>query len=294
MKINFRLKALAVAAVATLSGPALAAIEGGATGNGELLLNVRYYGGSSATSGGDDISGLFDLGFRMDDMLAQNGQAGFNKSWDLTSGAYGASWNQLMSFVGPANAPLVEFSVIALDNTDFGTIGGSRYLTTMNVDTAPKLATRPLVAFQNMEKYIDANNSRGTHATDANGASVATPTDAPDTFFGTINGFGQGDNWLANTTADTTQPLGTEQNFWFLTTSSLSSYAQAVKTPFGVDLNNDGSIGVGEFSKFKLTENGVLTFTSPSVSPIPEADTWAMLLAGLGMLGMIVRRRAGV
>lgn len=293
MKTNFRLKALAVAAAAIFSGPALAAIEGGATGNGELLLNVRYYGGSSATSGGDDISGLFDLGFRMDDMLAQNGQAGFNKSWDLTSGAYGASWNQLMSFVGPANAHLVGFNVIALDNTDFGTIGGSRYLTTMNVDTAPKLATRPLVAFQNMEKYIDANNSRGTHATDANGASVATPTDDPNTFFGAINGFGQGDNWLANTTADTTQPLGTEQNFWFLTTSSLSSFAQAVKTPFGVDLNNDGSIGEGEFSKFKLTENGVLTFTSPSVSPIPEADTWAMLLAGLGMLGMIVRRRAG-
>jgi MYXO-CTERM domain-containing protein len=88
--------------------------------------------------------------------------------------------------------------------------------------------------------------------------------------------------------------LGTEQNFWFLTTSSTSALAQATKTPFGVDLHNDGVIGEGEFSKFKLTENGVLTFTSPSVSPIPEADTWAMLLAGLGMLGMIVRRRTGV
>jgi MYXO-CTERM domain-containing protein len=30
------------------------------------------------------------------------------------------------------------------------------------------------------------------------------------------------------------------------------------------------------------------------VSPIPEADIWAMLLAGLGMLGMIVRRRSGI
>ncbi|SET08857.1 MYXO-CTERM domain-containing protein [Nitrosospira multiformis] len=293
MKMDFKLKTLAITAIMAASTPALAAIEGGVTGNSELLLNVRYYGGASATTGGDDISGLFDLGLKMDDMLAQNGQV-FNKSWDLTSGSYGASWNQLMSFVGPANAHLVEFSVIALDNTDFGTIGGSRYLTTMNVETAPKLATRPLVAFQNMEKYIDANNSRGTHASDANGASVATPTDAPDTFFGAINGVGQGDNWLANTTADTTQPLGTDQNFWFLTTSSISSFAQAVKTPFGIDLNNDGSIGEDEFSKFKLTENGVLTFTSPSVSPIPEADTWAMLLAGLGMLGMIVRRRTTI
>lgn len=294
MKINFRLKAFAVAAIATLSGPALAAMDGAMSGNGELLLNMRYYGGSSATSGDDDISGLFDLGFKMNDMVAANGQAGFSKSWDLTSGAYGASWNQLMNFVGPANAHLIRFNVIALDTTDLNDAGGPRYLTTANADTYPKLGNTNLKGFVNMDKYIEANNSRGTHATDDNGASVAMPTDPSNTFFGAINGFGQGDTWLQKTTADTTQPLGTEQNFWFLTTSSTSALAQATKTPFGVDLNNDGNIGEGEFSKFKLTENGVLTFTNPSVSPIPEADTWAMLLAGLSMLGMIVRRRAGV
>ncbi len=294
MKINFRLKAFAVAAIATLSGPALAAMDGAMSGNGELLLNMRYYGGSSATSGDDDISGLFDLGFKMNDMVAANGQAGFSKSWDLTSGTYGASWNQLMNFVGPANAHLIRFNVIALDTTDLNDAGGPRYLTTANVDTYPKLGNTNLKGFVNMDKYIEANNSRGTHATDDNGASVAMPTDPSNTFFGAINGFGQGDTWLQKTTADTTQPLGTEQNFWFLTTSSTSALAQATKTPFGVDLNNDGNIGEGEFSKFKLTENGVLTFTNPSVSPIPEADTWAMLLAGLSMLGMIIRRRAGV
>jgi MYXO-CTERM domain-containing protein len=294
MKTNFRLKALAVAAAAILSGPALAAMDGATSGNGELLLNMRYYGGNSATSGDDDISGLFDLGFKMNDMLAANGQAGFNKSWDLTTGTYGASWNQLMSFVGPANAHLIEFNVIALDTTDLNAAGGSRYLTTANADTYPKLGNTNLKGFVNMDKYVEANNSRGTHATDDNGASVAMPTDASNTYFGAINGFIDGDTWLQKTSVDTTQPLGTEQNFWFLTTSSTSTLAQATKTPFGVDLNNDGVIGEGEFSKFKLTENGVLTFTSPSVSPIPEADTWAMLLAGLGMLGMIVRRRAGV
>ena len=73
MKTNFRLKALAVAAAAILSGPALAAMDGATSGNGELLLNMRYYGGNSATSGDDDISGLFDLGFKMNDMLAANG-----------------------------------------------------------------------------------------------------------------------------------------------------------------------------------------------------------------------------
>jgi hypothetical protein len=290
MKMNCKLKTLAVAAIMATSAPAFAAIDGAASGNGELLLNMRYYGGDSATSGDDDISALFDLGFKMNDMLAANGQAGFSKSWDLSSGAYGASWNQLMSFVGPANAHLVEFNVIALDNTDMNTAGGSRFLTTANVNTYPSLGNTNVKGFTNMEMYINANNSRGTHATDDNGSSVAMPTDAPNTFFGAINGFGQGDTWLQKTTVDTTQPLGSDVNFWFLTTSSTATLAQGTKTPFGVDLNNDGSIGEGEFAKFTLNEAGTLTFTSP----VPEADTWAMLLAGLSMLGMIVRRRASV
>ena len=72
MKMNFKLKALAVVAIMASSAPAFATIAGGVTGNGELLLNVRYYGGDSATTGGDDISALFDLGLKMNDVLAAN------------------------------------------------------------------------------------------------------------------------------------------------------------------------------------------------------------------------------
>jgi MYXO-CTERM domain-containing protein len=222
-------------------------------------------------------------------MLAANG-TGFSKTWDLTSGAYGASWNQLLNFVGAANVGQIEFNVIALDDTDRNLTGGSRYLMTGNRDTWPSQGNTNVKTMNVIEPYIDANNSRGTHATSANGASVATPTDAPNTFFGAIGGLTQGDNWMAKTTVDTTQVLGTEQNFWFLTTSSTSNLAQAVKTPFGVDLNHDGVIGAGEFTKVTLSEAGVLSITSP----VPEADTWAMLLAGLGMLGAMVRRRTGV
>jgi hypothetical protein len=290
MKINFKLKVLAVTAIMAAAAPAFAAIDGADSGNGELLLNLRYYGGDSATTGGDDISGLFDLGFQMDDMIAANGQAGFTRSWDLTGGAYGASWSQLTSFVTAANLGQIEFNVIALDSTDSNAKGGSRYLTTGNVDSWPTQQNANVKGFVNMQQYLDANNSRGTHATAENGASVATATDPSNTFFGAINGTGQGDTWLQKTTVDTTQALGTEQNFWFLTTSSTSTLAQATKTPFGVDLNDDGIIGAGEYTRVSLSDAGVLTITSP----VPEADTWAMLLAGLGMLSMMIRRRTGV
>ncbi|PTR07454.1 putative secreted protein with PEP-CTERM sorting signal/MYXO-CTERM domain-containing protein [Nitrosospira sp. Nsp5] len=292
MKMNFKLKALAVAAIMAASAPAFAAIDGGVTGNGELLLNVRYYGGDSATTGGDDISALFDLGLKMNDALAANSSlTGLTGTWNLNSGAYGASWNQLVSFVGAANVGQIEFNVIALDDTDRNIGGGSRYLTTGSVDAWPSQGNTNVKAFNGMDSYVNANNSRGTHATDANGASVAMPTDAVSTFFGAI-GSGvpsQGDNWLTKTSVDTTQVLGSEQNFWFLTTSSASNLAQATKTPFGVDLNHDGVIGAGEFTKITLSDAGILSITSP----VPEADTWAMLLAGLGMLGAMVRRRTG-
>jgi MYXO-CTERM domain-containing protein len=34
-------------------------------------------------------------------------------------------------------------------------------------------------------------------------------------------------------------------------------------------------------------------FVTANVMPVPEADTWALLLAGLGMIGFIARRRRG-
>jgi MYXO-CTERM domain-containing protein len=295
MKINRKFKALAVTAVMAASAPALAAIEGGPTGNGELLLNVRYYGGDSATSGGDDISGLFDLGIKMNDMIALNGQTDINKSWDMTGGAYGASWNQLISFVTShgGDTSKIGYNVIALDSSTPNIAGGVHYLTTGNVDAYPVIGNANVKSLSGMQQYIDANNSRGKHATDANGASTATPTDAPNSFFGAINGFGQGDTWLTKAGLDTTQPLGTAQHFWLLTTSSTSTLAKGITTPFGADLDHDGKITGDEFSKFNLNGNGTLSFTSP-VSAVPEADTWAMLLAGLGMLGMMVRRRTGI
>lgn len=294
MKMNCKFKALAVAVAMAASAPALAAIEGGPTGNGELLLNVRYYNGDPLT-GGDDISGLFDLGIRMNDMIALNGQTDISKSWDMTGGAYGASWNQLVNFVTSHGGALdqIRYNVIALDSSNPNVAGGVHYLTTANVDAYPTIGNANVKGLVGMQQYVDANNSRGTHATDANGASTATPTDAPNSFFGAINGAGQGDTWLTKAGLDTTQPLGADQNFWLLTTSSTSSLAKGIATPFGADLDQNGSITGNEFSKFNLNANGALTFTSP-VSAVPEADTWAMLLAGLGMLGMMVRRRTSI
>lgn len=67
------------------------------------------------------------------------------------------------------------------------------------------------------------------------------------------------------------------------------------------DLNFTGALAVGETANasfnlkpFDPGAGNTYTFTitqTPTVSPVPEPETYAMLLAGLGLMGAMVRRR---
>jgi hypothetical protein len=281
--MSFKLNALVAAAMMAASAPALAVMADATSGNGELLVNLRFYAGDNNV-GGDDISAVFDLGITMNDFIANAAMAGYTRSWDLAAANYGTAWNDVMTFAG-ANAGLIEYNVIALDNTNFDVAGGSRYLTT-GPATFPSLTNQNLNGFQDMNGYVLANNSRGTHASEANGASTATSNDAGVVYFGKAFGNADGDTWVTKTTADTTKTLATAQNFWFLTTSSTTTTAQATKRAFGYDLNGSGSIGAGEFGLWSFN-GSTLTFATP----VPEASTYGMMLAGLGLVGFMARRR---
>jgi len=274
-----KLKLIAAAALLAATGAANAAMDGAASGNGSLVLNFISQGGTSATAGGDDMSAVFDLGISMDEFMTHQNEAGYTQTWSLTSANYGSAWNDLLAF--SANDEAIEFNVIALDNV------GVNYLTTNDVTTYPSLTNTNLSGFQGMDLYINANNSRGTHATEANGASTAVTTDPTNSYFRMINGLGQGDTWLTRTT-DTTKTLATAQNFWALSVGPGAGTAQAIKSAFGVDLNGNGVIGAGEFGEWSVNlAAGTITF----MNPVPEPETYAMLLAGLGLMGGIARRR---
>ncbi len=68
------------------------------------------------------------------------------------------------------------------------------------------------------------------------------------------------------------------------------------------DLNFTGTLAAGDsanatfnLSPFDPGTGNTYTFTitqTPTVSPIPEPETYAMLLAGLGLMGAMVRRRS--
>lgn len=300
--IHMKFKLAALVTLMAVSAPSFALIDGAPSGNGSLILNF-ITPGATGTSG---MSALFDLGINMDTMLSMNGVAGFNRTWDLTTGmmsgsgitgsqavgTYGTAWSDLLAF--GANNTGIEYNVIALDNTNANATGGSRYLSTGDTSFA-NVSNPNLNGFEGMQRYVNANNGvgtvsgvpRGTHSA-ANGASTATPSDDRDSYFRAINGFGVGDNWLAKTGEDTTKTLATKQNFWFLQTSSTVNAALANKSVFGVDLNGNGIVGAGEYGLWSVDlGQGTVTFATP----VPEATTWVMLLAGLGLVGVMGRRR---
>lgn len=301
--MNFKLKALVTVAAMAASVPALAAMQGATSGNGELLLNLRYYNGAQ-NAGGDDMSAVFDLGVTMDDFLANRNTPGFNMSWNLNAANYGNAFSTILAFAG-ANKANIEYNVIALDNTDSSAIvGGARYLTTAAVNSFPALNNGNLGGFDGMDGYVTKNNLRGTHPTQANGASTAMQVDsssANPVYFGSVGGQ-VGDTWRQKTTADTTAKIGVAQNFWFLTTAAMDPLdltivegaTAASKIAFGVDLDGNGSLSAtgalgNEFGKWNVTADGMVSFANPA--PVPEASTYGMMLAGLGLVGFMARRR---
>ncbi|MDP2030730.1 MAG: PEP-CTERM sorting domain-containing protein [Thiobacillus sp.] len=280
--MNFKLNALVAAALLVAAGSANAAMSGATSGNGELLINFISQGGTSATAGGDDMSAVFDLGVSMNDFLTHKNQAGYTQTWSLTGANYGSAWSDLLAF--SANDAAIEFNVIALDNVN------TRYLTTNDIATYSSLTNANLGGFQNMDLYVNANNLRGSNATEVNGASTALASDVANSYFRAVNGAGQGDTWLTKTT-DTTKNLATAQNFWSLSVGAGSGSSQASKSAFGVDLNGNGSIGTGEFGEWSVNmAAGTVTFANPA-APVPEASTYGMMLAGLGLVGFMARRR---
>lgn len=293
--MNFKLNLLAAAALMAASAPALAVMADARSGNGELLLNLRYYGGFAANAGGDDISAVFDLGVTMDDFLAKRNTPGFSMSWDLKAANYGSAFADVLAFAGD-KADKIEFNVIALDDTGDEAPGGHRYLTTA-VAKSISIINTAVAQMSGMNVYVVYNNMRGTHVTEANGASTAVQADSSPVrpvYFGAVNG-PLGDTWRNITgVPDTTAKLGVAQNFWFLTTSSLKNVAQATKLQFGFDLDGDGVISAtgklgDEFGKWNVTADGMVSFANPA--PVPEASTYGMMLAGLGLVGFMARRR---
>jgi hypothetical protein len=278
--MKFQLKALAAAMVLAAAVPAHAAIDLGTTGNGSFTLSVFDRAAN--------VSVLFDLGKNYSDFSVigtsfadSNVDAeGTNFSWDLTSGDYATAWS---TFTGLTTVANWQFAVIGTDNAGSG--AGSRGLiSTLNQPTVTAITTNPLGAqISNLDTYLGTNTVDSSviyqnHGTElnptgiANGASVGNVGQA---FMGTYYNSGKPNAAGSVTVGNVGQSLAVYQNVF-----GSSAFGATTSTIFG---NN---------AAFTFTANGALTYTTNDpVVVVPEADTWAMMLLGLGFMGFAARRK---
>ncbi|CAN4276307.1 PEP-CTERM protein-sorting domain [Methylophilaceae bacterium] len=88
--------------------------------------------------------------------------------------------------------------------------------------------------------------------------------------------------------SDTTNVFGATSNLYFLAQTTQSSSAAA---SFVQQLTSVDGIAVTAKTYFLNNEWRLQIAAVPQIAPIPEPETYAMLLAGLGLVGAIARRR---
>ncbi len=285
-----KLKFIALAAMLAASGAAQARVadsNDNVATSGDLFANL--------VSASNNASFTVDLGLRLDQFVNPTVNAlGVRLVWDLNNNSFNdlsavstglASQLQTLNYGsiydGFATAAVVgasdfKFDVKAQDGVpaSLAGTGTNRYLSTSSAASISANNGQVFV-MDNWDAILNASNNdttNSTHGTDilTAGANRFDNGDASN-----VNFEAGGDNWFGATSFTSTGPASSGLNFFFLSnTSSTASLPATVNRLAGT-------------WSFDAT-TAQLTYAT---APVPEAETYAMMLAGLGLVGFMVRRR---
>lgn len=279
--MKFQLKALVAALAFVAAVPAQAAINHSLQGNSSFVLSIW----DSAAN----ISASFDLGKNYSDFnikspdfaISSITATGTSFAFDLTAGDYATAWSNFAAVANEANAEWAITAADALGNAA-GTLGlittysGGEFqpLSSNGVTTAAALYD----AYTQNLGTIQSNYQN--HETPPLGGAPGVPNGANTAVAGTLSyaptgyyDLGRNAGVGPNASGFVGQSLQLVQVL-----NGSSSRAQVTNTIFG------------NGAAFTLTSAGQLTY-SAGLAPIPEADTWAMMLLGLGFMGFVARRK---
>jgi len=297
-----KFKTLSIALAAALAVPAaFAAISPGTTqsganaaynGNGELFLSVF-----------DDtakVSYTLDLGVTQNTFFTSGQQdAGAKFTWNVNDAAFA-------SFLSVTSAANRQWSVLAFDSTggtgkaDGATgNGGTRMFNTVQAGDEALLPTLTNqlyltgIGASQAGTFFNAINTTGTHGTPGqpldftvNGSSVNADTDSGNAYYGD-GSVGLSTTLNGNAPFNMGNAVGTASGFYFLTRSGADQLAGVA-----VDQFNNSK----KSASFLLVANpglaGASSYTlTYALAPIPEPQTYALMLAGLAIVGAMARRR---
>ena len=267
--MKFQLKALVAALALVAAVPASAAIDAAASGNGSLILTVYDITPSAGTS----VSAAFDLGKNYLDFnqVASAGAVsnvtnpGTTFSWDLAGNAdYATTWaNFLATSTSDAN---IRYAITAGDLNPVVALGQTGYISTYRSNGAALTTSGLTTAVGNFDTYTaNLSTLAGSNTnTVANGSALQIPGTGFYTA-GRNNATGPVVAGVLGTNLGVVQVV-----------SSGSSFSNATQTIFG-----NGAY-------FNLSSTGALVY---AVAAVPEADSWAMMMLGLGFMGFVARRK---
>jgi len=280
--MSLRIKMIAAAVAMVASVGANADMNNISSGNSSLAF-------IALDSIGSPISVMMDLGVTMDSFLAQTGTVGkyewnFNTNTFLVNGVAQAgsySWaDNLASFNAVAQTAETKWGVIAGDSLSLSSSSTpARYFSTSlaPMDTVDNQTLANLAGFSAQNNLYNANN-----LLQADGVIDGSTATSGQAYVGAT--FGTLGNWANKTNLwSAFANVGATQSFYSL---AAVPTLDAVGRPILAQVTTLKHGGADYFASF---DDGVLT-----VAAVPEPETYAMLLAGLGLIGAIARRRKNV
>lgn len=254
-----KLKKLAAALALAAAAPAFASIALPNTGNGELFAVVY--------DSVDQASYTLDLGVTLD---------GFNGNGSYSYTLNSANWS---GFVGVAGTNNLQFAVMGADSTGGTASNPSRLFTTVNAATTAINHTQVTNSASNLNTY--ANNQVTVSAHTSHAGDAAVNGDSWDSVgnsayflaqnMNTFNGQTSAAGWGNNNAA------GTNAAFRSFSRVSTSGGTAAQANEFA-----------GLWSLKQVSGNWTLAY---NVAAVPEPGSLGLMLAGLGVMGFVARRR---
>lgn len=274
--MSLRIKLMAAAVAMAASAGASADMSNIQSGNSSLAF-------VALDSTGSPISVMMDLRYTLDQFLptlattTSSGtiQWNFNTNSLLVNGVAQSgnfAWSDnLASFNANAQATETRWGVIAGDSlSTASSTTPIRYLSTSlaPIGTVDNQTLANLSGFSAQNNLYNANNLIQTDGVVDGSTATSGAAYVGQTFGATGNWANKTNGWLAFASE------GATQNFYSLVgTPAVGAPTLATVTQYA-----------GTFTY----DDGVLTY---AVAAVPEPETYAMLLAGLGMIGAIARRR---
>jgi hypothetical protein len=262
--MKFKFKALVASLALVAAMPASAAMSTSASGNSSLILSLFDSTGA--------VSATFDLGY-----TKQTFDQSVGASWNLSTNVnQAAAWS---SFVAAANMGTAQYAVFAGDSLGSG--AGAQSMFTTGAGAMTRISNSTLTtSLSSFDVYINANNGLASHNTVGDGGSFNNASNG-NAYAGVSSAYGGNGGKVGSYGSDANGLVGTNLNVWNLTSVAGNGLQLVTST----QLSNAG------FNPyFNLSTDGILTY----VAAVPEADTSAMMLAGLGLMGFIARRRKSV